>query len=145
MPAPFPHHYSSRLTWTGDREGLLSADGQKQALRGGPPVPFDGSSEVWSPEELLLSSLGLCLMTTFMALNAREKLTILRYESETTGVLEKTAQGIVFTEIREQVSLHVAEGEKDRAEATLLKAKKFCIVSNSLKPEVTLSATIVEG
>jgi organic hydroperoxide reductase OsmC/OhrA len=135
MPAPFPHLYRSDLTWRKDREGVLTATGQPPII-GGPPPQFDGSDAYWSPEELLLSSVQLCLMTTFFALLAKTAYAVERYSSEAQGRLEKTKDGIRFTEI--QVTVALKSGDKSAVDELLLKAKKYCIISNTLNLAVDL-------
>ncbi len=135
MPAAFPHEYKAKITWKKDREGLLEAASQP-AILGGPPPQFDGSAEYWSPEELLLSSVQLCLMTTFQALLAKTPVKLQSYESEIRGLLDKTKDGIRFTQIRAQVRLSADDQQK--AEEMLLKSKKYCIISNALNVPVEL-------
>ncbi len=136
MTAAFPHEYRSRVTWLQNREGRISAARQPEIL-GGPPPQFDGSDTYWSPEELLLSSLQLCLMTTYLALLTKADVTIDSYESEALGILEKTKEGIRFTRI--EVAVSIKSENQEKAEELLLKAKKYCIISNALNVPVDLS------
>lgn len=135
MPAPFPHQYKAFLEWKQDRLATLSAAEQPR-LVGGPPPQFDGSATHWSPEELLLSSIQLCLMTTFFSLVIRQKLVIHAYKSEIEGTLDKTADGLRFT----RISLKVDLGSEDASKARelLQTAKKYCIISNALNVPVEL-------
>lgn len=135
MPAPFPHLYKAKLEWKKERLATLSAAEQSPIL-GGPPPQFDGSAAQWSPEELLLSSIQLCLMTTFFALNVRQQLVIHSYKSEIEGTLEKTSEGLRFTRISLKVDLESDEAGKARE--LLQTAKKYCIVSNTLNIPVEL-------
>jgi organic hydroperoxide reductase OsmC/OhrA len=140
MASPFPHHYDVRLSG-GDGPAIL-AGGSRPEIVGGPPPEFDGREGWWSPEHLLLSSVGLCLMTTFQALARRAGLAVAGYESHVEGVLDKTAAGLAFTSIRTAVELRVAEADRARAEQLLQSAKRHCIVANALKPAVELVATV---
>ncbi len=135
MPEPFPHHYKAFLEWTQDRNASLSAANQPRIV-GGPPPQFDGSASHWSPEELLLSSIQLCLMTTFFSIISRKNLVIQSYKSEIEGTLEKTADGLRFT----RISLRADVESEDAAKARefLQTAKKYCIISNSLNVPVEL-------
>src|SRR5579883_1211156 len=110
MTAPFPHHYEVELNWEDNQQGRLTAP-PRPAIVGGPPPQFDGRPEWWSPEQLLLGALGLCLMTTYQSLAARKQLTTLSYHSQTAGTLEKTAAGIVFTSFTISVTLKIPVGD----------------------------------
>ena len=130
MTITFPQQYQIGLQWKSGREGTLSSPPRPELLGGAPPE-FGGSDKVWSPEHLLLSSASLCLMLTFIALAEKAKLKIHSYRCRAEGTLDKTEQGIAFTRIFLRVELRAHE--QQRAEAMLQTAKKYCVISNSLK------------
>jgi organic hydroperoxide reductase OsmC/OhrA len=140
MPSPFPHRYDVRLS--ARNEGAILAGGRRPDIVGGPPPEFDGRAEWWSPEHLLLSAAGLCLMTTFQAFAARAGLAIAGYESRVEGALDKTPAGLAFTSIRIDVDLQVAEEDRARADQLLQSAKRHCIVANALKPAVEVHSVV---
>jgi len=129
MTARFPHEYKGYLSWEDARSGFVSND-EELTLRAGPPPQFDGPGGIWSPEDLLLASVQSCLMTTFFALANRKELQIAEYTSEIQGTLDKTRDGIVFTELKMEVTFQTDLPEK--AQQVLKMAKKYCIVSNTL-------------
>lgn len=144
MTQPFPHHYEATLLWEGGSRGALSS-GIRPVLGGGPPPEFDGDPGVWSPEHLLLSAANLCLMTTYMALAKKTGLNVEEYRSRAEGTLEKTREGIVFTRIGIEVRVRAPEGREEEARKLVETAKKYCIVSNSLKRPVEVEATVDAG
>lgn len=141
MASPFPHHYEVTLRGEADASGLLDSGGRPRIVGGAPPE-FDGRAEWWSPEHLLLASVTLCLMTTLQALAGRAKIPLARYGSRISGTLEKTAAGIVFTEIVATMEVAVAEEHRPRIDSLIESAKKYCIVSNALKVPVTVKAEV---
>jgi organic hydroperoxide reductase OsmC/OhrA len=141
MTHPFPHHYEATLVWEGDSRAALSS-GARPVLVGGPPPEFDGDPTAWSPEHLLLTSANLCLMTTYLVLARKSGLDIGQYRSRAEGILEKTKEGIVFTRIALQVSIAAPAARVDEARNLIETAKKYCIVSNSLKRPVEVEATV---
>jgi len=141
MASPFPHHYDVQVS--SGSAGAILAGGRRPEIVGGPPPEFDGRPEWWSPEHLLLSAAGLCLMTTFQAFAARAGLRLEGYESRVDGVLDKTAAGLAFTSIAITVDLRVAEADRTRAEPLLQSAKRHCIVANSLKTPVALHIVVL--
>jgi organic hydroperoxide reductase OsmC/OhrA len=140
LASPFPHHYDVKVA-SGDAGAILSG-GKRPSIVGGPPPEFDGRDEWWSPEHLLLSAAGLCLMTTFQAFAARAHLDVAGYESQVEGVLDKTAGGLAFTSIKISVDLRVAEADRTRAEQLLQSAKRHCIVANALKPAIEMQILV---
>lgn len=141
MASPFPHHYD--VTLSGSNGTAILGGGARPDIVGGPPPEFDGSARSWSPEHLLLSAVGLCLMTTFQAFAARADLPVAGYESRVEGVLDKTSAGLAFTSMRVAVDLRVAEGDRARAEQLLQSAKRHCIVANALKLAVEVETLVL--
>ena len=141
MAQPFPHHYEAILVWEGGSRAALSS-GARPVLVGGPPPEFDGEPGWWSPEHLLLSAANLCLLTTYMVLAKKSGLEIAQYRSRAEGVLEKTREGIVFTRIALQVEIQAPAERLEEARKLVETAKKFCIVSNSLKRPVEVEAAV---
>ena len=141
MTHPFPHRYETTLTWEGESRAAMSS-GARPVLVGGPPPEFDGEPGWWSPEHLLLSAANLCLMTTYMVLARKAGLEISQYTSRAEGLLDKGREGIVFTRITLRVEVRAPAERLEEARRLLETAKRYCIVSNSLKRPVEVEATI---
>jgi organic hydroperoxide reductase OsmC/OhrA len=144
MATQLPHRYDVALAWDGRRgDGAALTAGRRPVIEGGAPPEFDGKDAWWSPEHLLLSSLSLCLMTTFQAITEKARLPIAHYDSHAEAVLNKTPGGLGFTRLVLHVDVKVpAEEHIDRAHQLLLKAKSHCIVANALMPPVHLDASV---
>lgn len=136
MVAPFPHEYRAVLNWKEERSAVLSG-AEQPVILGGPPPQFDGSPTLWSPEELLLSSVQLCLMTTFLSLAVKRKVEVSSYRSVIVGVLDKSADGLRFTKIRLKVDLK-SKTSHEAAREVLQTAKKYCLISRALNVPVEL-------
>jgi organic hydroperoxide reductase OsmC/OhrA len=142
MATQFPHRYDVALAWEGHGGAALTA-GPRPAIEGGAPPQFDGKEAWWSPEHLLLSSLSLCLMTTFQAIAGKARLEVAHYDSRAEAVLDRTATGLAFTFMVLHVNVKVASQEHvERARQLLLKAKSHCIVANALMPPVHLETKV---
>jgi organic hydroperoxide reductase OsmC/OhrA len=131
MLAPLPHRYSASLSRTfasGARMEGASLDG------GAPPKldGLDGNDPARSPEQMLLSSLGLCMLTTFEAFAARDGIELLRWDARISGEVDRTPECLMFTSIVLELELSIA-GNVDHVEATLEDAKQYCLVLNSLR------------
>lgn len=143
MATQFPHRYDVALAWEGHGGAASLTAGPRPAIEGGPPPQFDGKDAWWSPEHLLLSSLSLCLMTTFQAITEKARLEVAHYDSHAEAVLDRTPGGLGFTRLVLHVNLKVASADDvERARPLLLKAKSHCIVANALMPPVHLEAQV---
>jgi len=142
MPLPFPHHYDVALSWkSGDRSEIKS--GSRPAIGGGSPPEFDGKDlSRWSPEHLILAALSQCLMLTWISLNRRSAIELKGWESTGSGTLDKTKEGLVFTEFRLKLRLSVPSERVEEARKLVETAKKYCIVANALKTPVSLEVEV---
>jgi organic hydroperoxide reductase OsmC/OhrA len=142
MPMPFPHHYDVALSWkSGDRSEMSS--GARPAIGGGSPPEFDGTDlSRWSPEHLILAALSQCLLLTWISLNKRSAIELKGWESTGSSTLDKTKEGLVFTEFRLKVRLSVPADRTEEARKLVETAKKYCIVANSLKTPAALEVEV---
>lgn len=140
MPVPFPHHYSASLSRTFASRARMEAP-PRPALHGGPSPELDGDLHSWSPEHMLLSSLGLCMLTTFEAFAARDGIEILSWDAKVSGTVEQTLEGLMFTSIVLELDMALA-GNLDRVELTIEDAKQYCLVLNSLRIPVVVETQL---
>lgn len=139
MPVPFPQHYQTWLVRTLSSRARLEAP-PRPMIAGGPPPELDGDASSWSPEHMLLSSIGLCLLTTFEAFAARDRVDLLDWKARVGGSVDKSEHGLQFTKIVVEVDMEVSDIE--RAKQTLEVAKQHCLVTNTLRVPVEIDAKI---
>ncbi|MBN8431703.1 OsmC family protein [Microbulbifer salipaludis] len=141
----FPHHY--KVTARAPTEGnvTLSAEGVPD-LPSAAPTQFDGPGDQWSPEDLLVAAVSDCFILTFRAIAKHSKLDWTSLECTTTGTLDKDGRTTCFTAFAIEATLVVPEGtDTDKAQRLLEKSEQGCLVTNSLKAEVSLSAEVTTG
>lgn len=139
MPVPFPHHYQTWLVRTLSSRARLEAP-PRPTIAGGPPTELDGDATSWSSEHMLLSSIGLCLLTTFEAFAARDRFEIVSYEARVGGMVDRTETGLAFTKFQVEIDMEVSDVV--RARATLDEAQRHCLISNALRAPVVVDAKI---
>jgi organic hydroperoxide reductase OsmC/OhrA len=140
MPAPFPHQYNTTISRTLASRARVEAP-PRPAFSGGPSSELEGDVASWSPEHLVLSSLGLCLLTTFEAFAARDRIEILSWVASARGIVDRTPEGLMFTSIVLGIDMEIA-GNVEHVERTLEDAKQYCLVLNSLRVPVIVEAQI---
>jgi organic hydroperoxide reductase OsmC/OhrA len=143
MPISFPQHYRVTLLSNGT-QAVLSAPPRQPVLAGAPPE-FGGSDDVWSPEHLLLAAVNACLMTTFQSLAAREPFASIEYRDHIEGTIDRTREGLRFVAIKHRVELRVPPEDRARAAALLERARKHCLIANSLNVAVEVEAVFADG
>jgi organic hydroperoxide reductase OsmC/OhrA len=140
MPVPFPHRYCASLSRTFASRARMEA-APRPPLNGAPSPELDGDVNAWSPEHMLLSSLSLCMLTTFEAFAARDGIEIVSWDAEASGTVERTPEGLMFTSIVLELDIEIA-GKVEHVDATLEDAKQYCMVLNSLRVPVVVEAQI---
>jgi organic hydroperoxide reductase OsmC/OhrA len=140
MPAPFPHRYSASISRTFASRARMEAP-PRPALHGSPSPEFDGDVGAWSPEHMILSALGLCMLTTFEAFATRDGIELHQWDAKVTGSVERTPEGLMFDAILLELDMAVS-GNVDHLEATLEDAKHYCLVLNSLRVPVVIETQV---
>ena len=131
-------HYRTRATWRTARKGALSAPGKPDIVVGSPPE-WRGTPEVWAPEELLVGSVNTCVMLTFLTLAQPRGVTLVGYESDAEGTLEKVGGVYQMTEITVRPRVVVAsDAQREPARQAMEKVEAHCFMSQSVKATVTL-------
>jgi peroxiredoxin-like protein len=138
------HSYNVDLEWKSGRFGVLSSNELDDSIEVATPPEFPkGIEGVWSPEHLFVSSVSSCLMTTFLAIAEFSKLEYISLNVDATGVLEKVDGKFMMSSIELRPHLIIPEGvNTDKAERILIKAEKACLISNSIKSEITMEPTV---
>lgn len=138
----FPHEYKVAASAASEGEITLTADGLT-AITSAPPVQFDGPGDRWSPEDLLVASVADCFILTFRAIAKHSKLEWTSLECDASGTLDKDGRTTCFTAFAITAKLVVPEGtDTEKAHKLLEKSEQNCLVTNSLKSEVTLNAEV---
>jgi organic hydroperoxide reductase OsmC/OhrA len=103
-----------------------------------------GSADRVNPEEALVAALSSCHMLTFLALAARKRLVVERYDDAAVGVLEKNAGGkLAVTRITLRPKVVFAEDAAPSLpdiQKLHDKAHEHCFIANSLQTEVRIES-----
>jgi len=127
------YEYEAEVVWTEGRTGQVTSEGLP-TLQISAPAEFAGTPGRWTPEHLLAAATASCLMTTFLAIAERSKLSIAEYRSKVVARLEKvTGEGYRFTAITIVPEIEITAEDLEKARVVLAKAEKSCFISNSLR------------
>ena len=140
----------SKIAYAAGREVWDHAVSQAYVMdvAGGEPVnltppEFKGHHGIWTPEDLFVSSLVGCFMTTFLGVAERRELAFEKFDAEAEGVLARPEGEFLFTEMVLRPKLVLPDdGDKDLAHEVLELAKEDCLVSHSVVSEVRMEAVV---
>ena len=120
---------------------VTTMSGAKEAEIG-PPVEYGGSNETLNPEELFVASINSCLMLVFYHFAGKSGVDIELYEASAEGTVEKTRNGLRFTNVNVQAKVQSTATDVSAKLHELAElAEKFCLVSNSVNCPVSYSVS----
>ncbi len=135
---PIIYKYHTNISWLKEHEGKLTAN-PKHTIQVGCPPEFGGKPEYWSPEELFVAAVELCIMTTFIDLCKRHHCNIISYRSKAEGLLHIFKGEFRFSQITIwPVVIATSPEDLEKATKFIKKAEEECVVSRSIKTDVSI-------
>jgi len=129
--APFEYESFSRdHVWT-------FSGGQR--VRASAAPGFFGNADCSNPEEALVAALASCHMLTFLAIAAKKRLVVARYEDEAVGILGKDEEGryaVTRIVLRPRVEFEGRVPEAGELERLHASAHRHCFIAHSIRSEV---------
>ena len=139
------HFYEVNIQWKEARIGELSSPVLNKTIECATPPEFpNGVPGIWSPEHLFVAAINSCYMATFLAIAQNFKIEIENFSCKTIATLEMVEGKYLITkaEMFPVIKLADAENDTEKAQRVAEKAKAGCLVTNSMKTEIILSAQI---
>ena len=139
---PVKYRYNTSIRWTGEHKGALSAEGKPDIGVACPPE-FGGHPGIWSPEDLFVASLEVCMLTTFLFLMDKLRGKIISYKSSAEGTAQMVDGTFIFKEVvmRPVVTVPTPD-DAEKAERAFRQVPGLCVVSKSVKCEVRIEPEI---
>lgn len=140
----------TELTWTLETPGFDYKEYNRefevrfaggQAVRGSAAVDFLGKAEAANPEEMLVAALSSCHMLTFLAVAAKRKFVVERYEDRGVGTLEKNEHGklaLTGTVLHPKVTFRGNAPDAETLARIHESAHRECFIANSVHTIVTV-------
>ena len=140
-----PHHYVVSAGAKVAGNVVLSGDGVAD-LESAPPAEFGGPGDQWSPESLLVAAVADCFILSFRAIARASRLEWDSLSCQVEGTLDRVERVTQFTGFAVTATLDVpADTDESKAQRLLEKAEQACLVTNSLKADSHLEATVRVG
>ncbi len=137
------HYYKVSVKWDEGRIGTLSSSKFPDIKVATPPEFPKGVDGIWSPEHLLVSSVTICLMTTFLSIAENSSLPFGSFYCEGDGKLERVDGKLMISEIELRPRVEIPDEKyRDKTLRIIEKSEKACLISNSVKSKIILNPTI---
>jgi len=139
-----PLSFEVRLDWLNDDRGILTSNDVKDTIRVALPGAFGGEANQWSPEHLFIASISSCFMVTYLSFAKKMGFEITHFESHATGQIEIREGQYQFTAINVYPKIFIEdEVPAEKAKQALKKTEKYCIISNSIRSNITYHSEIL--
>jgi organic hydroperoxide reductase OsmC/OhrA len=133
---PVKYPYETNLKWKNEKKGVLSSEG-KPGIEVACPPEFGGHPGIWTPGNLFVGSVEVCLMTTFLWHANRKNLKLNKYTSSAKGIVEQIDGKPRFSSLRIKIKVDVSsEDDKKNAEIIFKKLEYGCLISNSCDTKI---------
>ncbi|MCF7974811.1 MAG: OsmC family protein [Phycisphaerae bacterium] len=125
--------FKNSLVRQGEQIATTQMAGTAENTPVGAPEVYGGSPDTLNPEEMFVASINSCIMLVFYHFANQHKVNIASYQSEAQGKVEKTKQGLRFTEVQVTATVSPRDAQQSDEIAKLGQlAEKYCLVSNSM-------------
>ncbi len=111
------------------------------SFRASAGVDFRGDGALTNPEELYVAALSGCHMLTFLAICARKKIVVDRYEDDAVGHLERTPGApmhVARVTLRPRVVFSANAPDAEALRELHAQAHHGCFIASSVKTVVTV-------
>ena len=137
------YKYSTNLEWTTEKKGIIGSS-DKPDIKVACPPEFGGHPGIWSPEDLFVASIEVCMLTTFLWYIKKEEIKIKSYKSKAEGTVEMLGGVFKFSLINVKMKIEISDEKYYKTiEKILKKVKRACLISNSIETEVTIDPSII--
>lgn len=134
--------YRTQVSWAEEKKGFLCSAG-KPTIEIATPPEFKGHEGMWTPEELFVASVNICIKTTFLHYAQKNNFEFLSYESEAEGTLERSGNQFMFSEIKVKPKISIkSSSQVEKVKELIQLSEKNCLISNSIKTKVEVTPEI---
>src|SRR5665213_971974 len=147
------HHYNARCRGSGStgagyevfsRAHDAETPPAEVSLRLSGDSSFGGDATLLNPEQLVVLAAASCQLLSFLAVAARARIDVRRYEDEGQGTMPEDDPPMRLTSIVLRPTIWVAAGPSDERVAHLVEvAHRECYVANSLRTDIRVEPTII--
>jgi organic hydroperoxide reductase OsmC/OhrA len=130
--------FRADLTWDGKSGGEVAL-GRGSKLRIDLPKEFGGEGKYLCPDELFISAIGGCLLTTFLNMRGKLKFNLGDLRIIVNGdVQSKGPEGYRVTGLRVNLSVETDSEGEAQARKCIEMTEKFCHITRSVEKAIPI-------
>ncbi len=138
---PEVYKYGVFVEWDGLTGG--EARTNQHRLSFDMPKEFKGLGRSFCPDELLLSAVGGCLLTTFLHFKERFKLPLRKFRVDVRGEVKLMDEGYRITKVEAKIEASAPEDEVERVKKFIELAKEYCHITRSLERCIAITVDVM--
>ncbi|MFX1474157.1 MAG: OsmC family protein [Promethearchaeota archaeon] len=137
------HEFKVAITWPGEYPGNIGFKDRAGLSLSSPPE-FGGQAGSYTPQELFVSSIASCYLTTFTFFLNRMKLSVDSLTMEGCGVVEQVPEGgWRFREVMVTMNIRLTNADATAKISRAIElSEKYCMVTRSVSCSTRLEHTI---
>ena len=125
------------VLWDGETGGTVKILNSNRVLRVEIPKEFGGKGDSFCPDELFISSIGGCLLTTLLWLAKRLNINLSDVKISVEGLMEGKLSEHEFAEIYVEMFIEAPNNEDMKAVERLVDlAKEYCRITKALSRDI---------
>ena len=134
--------YWTKVVWKGGHEGELTCSNGPKMTFSAPPT-LQGRTGVMTPEDAFVAALNMCFHMMFIWASERLKIQLVSYECEAEGhVVDLLDRTSTFNRTVLKPTIKVKIDSVKRVEKALAWARKYSLIANSIKSQVSVEPKI---
>ncbi len=133
--------FAANLVWDGETGAKIRA-GKFEGLRLDMPTRHGGKGRYPCPDELFLSGVAGCLLTTFLYFRKKLRIKIKRLNISISGTLRRKVEGYRMSGISAMISVETGKDNEVDVKRCINLTKEYCHITRSL--EKALPVEIVD-
>jgi organic hydroperoxide reductase OsmC/OhrA len=146
------HRYRAVAAWAGstalgydtyERAHSVQCPPAGSSLTMSSDPAFLGDATLLNPEQLLLAAAVSCQLLSFLAVAARARIDVLRYEDDAEADMPAAVRPMRITAIRLRPRITVATGtDPAKVHKLVALAHEHCFIASSLSSDMDVQATV---
>jgi uncharacterized OsmC-like protein len=129
--------FTANLDWDGETGAKIRA-GKFEGLRLDMPKRYGGKGRYPCPDELFLSGVAGCLLTTFLYFRKKLRIKIKRLDISISGTIRREVEGYRISGIRATISVETRKGNEVDVKRCIDLTKEYCHITRSLEKALTV-------
>jgi uncharacterized OsmC-like protein len=129
--------FQANLVWDGESGGEVRA-GKFQGLKLDMPIEFGGNGRYPCPDELFLSAVAGCLLTTFLYFRKRLKVDVTGFRISISATLHGGLEGYRLADMEATIFAEAKKSNEPEVKRCIELAKQYCHLTRTLEKAVSI-------